>query len=105
MLFWLCPLLSCLLNPLTCCIFSPGSVFFLLISLTALATILYLPHHIMFLVGRAWFYIHGDSALEVARETARTFVQTTKTAAATWGTQTATRAVAQVAGEVAKAEL
>lgn len=64
----------------------------------------------MFLVGRAWFYIHGDSALEVARETARTLVQTTKTtAAAAWGTQTAaTRAAAavvKVAEEVAKSEL
>lgn len=82
-----------------------GSFVFLLLSLTAIATILYLPHHIMFLVGRAWFYIHGDSALEVARETARTLVQTTKTAAAAWGTQTATRAVVKVAEEVAKSEL
>lgn len=67
-----------------------GSIVFLLFSLTAIATILYLPHHLMFLVGRAWFYIHGDSALEVARETARTLVHTTaKTAAGVLGTETA----------------
>ncbi|KAF3771251.1 hypothetical protein M406DRAFT_246923 [Cryphonectria parasitica EP155] len=83
------------------------SVVFLLFSLTAIATILYLPHHIMFLAGRAWFYIHGDSALEVARETARTLVQnasSTKTAAAALGTATARAAAHAVEGAV-KAEL
>ncbi|KAK7741049.1 hypothetical protein SLS53_005114 [Cytospora paraplurivora] len=81
------------------------SFVFLLFSLTAIATILYLPHHILFLVGRAWFYIHGDSALEVAKETARTLVQhaatTTKVLV---GSETA-KAVAGVAGDFAKAEL
>ncbi|CAN8095909.1 unnamed protein product [Discula destructiva] len=51
------------------------SIVFLIFSLTGLATILYLPHHILFLVGRAWFYIHGDSALEAAKETAVTLLQ------------------------------
>lgn len=89
-------------------LFTTGSIVFLLFSLTALATILYLPHHIMFLVGRAWFYIHGDSALEVAVETARTLVQhaasTTRAAAAALGTETA-RAVAGATEDVVKVEL
>lgn len=62
----------------------------------------------MFLVGRAWFYIHGDTALEVAKETARTLVQHTKTAAAALGTETAgslSAAVAAAGGEAVKAEL
>lgn len=64
----------------------------------------------MFLVGRAWFYIHGDTALEVARETARTLiVQHTKTAAAAVGTETAMSAAAIVAaaagGEAVRVEL
>lgn len=60
-----------------------GSVVFLLFSLTAIATILYLPHHIMFLAGRAWFYIHGDSAVEAARETARSLAAAAAAAATT----------------------
>ncbi|KAH8756761.1 hypothetical protein F5883DRAFT_163995 [Diaporthe sp. PMI_573] len=84
------------------------SFVFLLFSLTAIATILYLPHHIMFLVGRAWFYIHGDSAVEAARETARSLAEkaagaavaaaTTPTAKAL-ATETA-RAVAEGVGKV-----
>lgn len=58
----------------------------------------------MFLAGRAWFYIHGDSAVEAARETARLLAQqaaaaTTPTAKAL-ATETA-RAVAEgVKGEL-----
>ncbi|KAF4120518.1 Protein of unknown function (DUF3317) [Geosmithia morbida] len=37
------------------------SIFFLLASLTFIATILYLPHHISFLLGRAWYYINGEN--------------------------------------------
>lgn len=36
------------------------SIFFLLCSLTFIAVVLYLPHHISFLVGRAWYYINGE---------------------------------------------
>ncbi|KAG6025625.1 hypothetical protein E4U19_000258 [Claviceps sp. Clav32 group G5] len=36
------------------------SVLFLLISMTLIAAILYLPHHITLLAGRAWYYIQGD---------------------------------------------
>lgn len=67
----------------------------------------------MFLVGRAWFYIHGDSALEVAKETARTLVQhaasTTRTAVAALGTETArgvaAAAAAAAADQAVKVEL
>ncbi|KAK7953975.1 hypothetical protein PG988_014669 [Apiospora saccharicola] len=36
------------------------SVVFLLFSLTFIATILYLPQHMVLLYNRAWFYVHGD---------------------------------------------
>lgn len=35
---------------------------FLFVSLTFIATILYLPQHIAFIIDRAWFYVHGDTA-------------------------------------------
>lgn len=38
----------------------PGSIVFLLFSLTFIATVLYLPQHVVFLYNRAWFYVHGD---------------------------------------------
>jgi len=37
------------------------SVLFLLFSLTFIATVLYLPHHLMFIISRAWFYMHGEA--------------------------------------------
>lgn len=36
------------------------SVVFLLFSLTFIAACLYLPHHVSFLIGRAWYYINGE---------------------------------------------
>ncbi|KAG6041071.1 hypothetical protein E4U41_006094 [Claviceps citrina] len=36
------------------------SVLFLLISMTFIAAILYLPHHVTILAGRAWYYILGE---------------------------------------------
>ncbi|CEJ80949.1 hypothetical protein VHEMI01105 [[Torrubiella] hemipterigena] len=36
------------------------SIVFLLVSLTFIAAILYLPHHISILSGRVWYYINGD---------------------------------------------
>jgi hypothetical protein len=74
--------------------YHPGSFVFLLFSLTAIATILYLPHHIMFLVGRAWFYIHGDSAVEAARETARSLAEKAAGAAAAAATTPTAKAIA-----------
>ncbi|KFA61267.1 hypothetical protein S40285_05536 [Stachybotrys chlorohalonatus IBT 40285] len=36
------------------------SILFLLFSLTFIAAVLYLPHHISILSGRAWYYINGE---------------------------------------------
>ncbi|KAL2023835.1 hypothetical protein VTK56DRAFT_1102 [Thermocarpiscus australiensis] len=36
------------------------SVLFLLVGLTFIATVLYLPQHVQFVISRAWFYMHGD---------------------------------------------
>ncbi|GAB0135624.1 hypothetical protein EsDP_00003955 [Epichloe bromicola] len=50
------------------------SVLFLLISMTFIAAILYLPHHVTVLAGRAWYYIQGEhinvaaSAREAVKE-------------------------------------
>lgn len=82
-----------------------GSIVFLLFSLTALATILYLPHHIMFLVGRAWFYIHGDSALEVAKETAQTLLQHAASTTRMGAAETARAVGHYVADEVASGKV
>ncbi|KAK3328398.1 hypothetical protein B0T19DRAFT_485302 [Cercophora scortea] len=38
------------------------SVLFLLFSLTFIATVLYLPQHVQFIINRAWFYMNGDTA-------------------------------------------
>ncbi len=53
------------------------SVLFLIFSLTFIATVLYLPHHVQFVLSRAWFYMHGDAqdaaviaAGELAKSTA-----------------------------------
>ncbi len=50
------------------------SVLFLLVSLTLIAMILYLPRHIAFILGRAWFYMHGDSVdvVELTKEAVHT---------------------------------
>lgn len=52
-----------------------GSVLFLLTSLTFIATVLYLPQHLLFLINRAWFYVHGDSVdvLEMTKDAVQTF--------------------------------
>lgn len=36
------------------------SILFLLFSLAFIAAILYLPHHVSILAGRAWYYIRGE---------------------------------------------
>ncbi|KAH6611178.1 hypothetical protein Trco_001198 [Trichoderma cornu-damae] len=41
--------------------FAYYSIVFLLFSLTSIAAILYLPHHISLLAGRAWYYINGET--------------------------------------------
>jgi hypothetical protein len=67
-----------------------GSVAFLLISLTSLAAALYLPQHIMFIVGRAWYYINGEASavtkevvVEVVKEVGRSGTATAIEAAKT----------------------
>ncbi|KAI6782457.1 uncharacterized protein J7T54_001314 [Emericellopsis cladophorae] len=53
------------------------SIFFLLSALTFIAIILYLPHHISFLVGRAWYYINGEQldVGEVVKEMSSSVLQ------------------------------
>ncbi|KAL5615628.1 hypothetical protein BROUX41_005666 [Berkeleyomyces rouxiae] len=58
------------------------SVLFLVTSLLSLATLLYLPQHIKFLVNRAWFYAHGDEATDIVT-LAKTAAQTVINVAAT----------------------
>jgi hypothetical protein len=41
-------------------------VLFLLFSLTFIASVLYLPEHVQFIISRAWFYMHGDSCESAA---------------------------------------
>ena len=54
------------------------SVLFLIFGLTFIATVLYLPHHVQFILSRAWFYMHGDAPAEIAKQN----VITTATAVA-----------------------
>lgn len=46
------------------------TILFLLVGLTSIATVLYLPQHIAFIVGRAWFYMHGENVdvVELTKE-------------------------------------
>ncbi|KAI1111073.1 hypothetical protein F5Y14DRAFT_454355 [Nemania sp. NC0429] len=38
------------------------SVVFLLSAMGSIATILYLPQHILFIISRAWFYVNGGES-------------------------------------------
>lgn len=60
----------------------PDSIFFLLFSLTFIAVVLYLPHHISFILGRAWFYINGEhiDVGEKVKEMSASVLQETSTA-------------------------
>lgn len=80
---------------------TPGSVLFLLTSLTFIATFLYLPQHIIFLMNRAWFYVHGDSVdvLEMTKEA----VQTLAGGDAAAATEAAATAAGTLAGSAAAA--
>lgn len=63
-------------------IFTPGekalfwSTVFLLTALTFIATILYMPQHINFIMNRAYFYLLGQrvDVLEVTKEAVQEFV-------------------------------
>lgn len=59
------------------------SVVFLLFSLTFIATVLYLPRHMSFIVGRAWFYMHGDAADAAKGAAAQTLAVLTASSTAT----------------------
>jgi hypothetical protein len=71
---------------------------FLLFSLTLIAIVLYLPQHIVFLINRAWFYVHGDSVdvVGITKEAVQTFAQSALNA----GTTTAAAAGETAAGVV-----
>jgi hypothetical protein len=56
-------------------LFSTDSIVFLLFSLTFIAAVLYLPHHISLLAGRVWYYINGESIdVATAREVVKSMV-------------------------------
>ncbi|OIW29541.1 hypothetical protein CONLIGDRAFT_669393 [Coniochaeta ligniaria NRRL 30616] len=65
------------------------SILFLLFSLTFLASVLYLPQHIAFIAGRAWFYMHGEN-VDVVSLAKEAVVSATAAAVAAAGTGTGT---------------
>lgn len=81
-----------------------GSVLFLLTSLTFIATFLYLPQHILFLINRAWFYAHGDSVdvLEMTKDAVQTLAGSAEDAAEALAdaSETLSGGAAEVAGSV-----
>ncbi|TKW57589.1 hypothetical protein CTA1_2464 [Colletotrichum tanaceti] len=80
------------------------TVLFLLSSLTAIATVLYLPQHIAFLMSRAWFYMHGDP-IDAVVEAVVDAVEVTKAAVEsvlTAGSATTAAALAQETVELVK---
>lgn len=84
----------------------PGSVLFLLTSLTFIATFLYLPQHILFLLNRAWFYVHGDSidVLEMTKDAVQTLAGGAEEAAETAAevVEGVTEAVTSAATEIVR---
>ncbi|GKT40690.1 uncharacterized protein ColSpa_00871 [Colletotrichum spaethianum] len=80
------------------------TVLFLLSSLTIIATVLYLPQHIAFLMSRAWFYMHGDP-IDVVVDAVVDAVEVTKAAVEsvfTAGSTTTAVALAQETVELVK---
>jgi len=86
--------------------YKTGSVVFLLFSLTFIATTLYLPQHIVFLLNRAWFYVNGDSVdvLEMTKEAVQELAQGALHAGAA-GTTTLAAAATKSAKTLVKGEL
>lgn len=93
----------------------PDSVLFLTVSMLLIATILYLPNHIMTISRRTYYYFAGDATISTSRQAAGTATKAGTAvldAATTWA-QTAyqaamnkTAAAAQeVASEAATAPL
>lgn len=56
------------------------SVVFLLFSMTTIASALYLPQHLAFLIDRAWFYVNGGEASSGGASAALASVQNNKEA-------------------------
>ncbi|PKS10828.1 hypothetical protein jhhlp_002585 [Lomentospora prolificans] len=77
------------------------SFVFLLAGLTSIAMILYLPHHILFLINRAWFYAHGDS-VDVLEMTKEALAQGALNGAAGPGTTTTVSSVMEAATEMVR---
>ncbi|KAL8371701.1 hypothetical protein RB595_001486 [Gaeumannomyces hyphopodioides] len=79
------------------------SIVFLVNALTIIATILYMPHHISFLAGRAWFYMHGESVdvVGLAKDAVHTLVAT-NAAAATSSSSSSISAAARAAATMVR---
>ncbi|GAB1315017.1 hypothetical protein MFIFM68171_05227 [Madurella fahalii] len=79
------------------------SVLFLLFSLTFIATVLYLPQHLKFIISRAWFYMHGDgNELELVKAGAKSLVRSALGTATTVTAKAAAEAVAEATASVVK---
>ncbi|KAK3378029.1 hypothetical protein B0H63DRAFT_233612 [Podospora didyma] len=75
------------------------SVLFLLVSLTFIATVLYLPQHVQFVLSRTWFYMHGDAQDAAAAAATKGLLSSavgTATAAVTAATGTAAAVVREL---------
>jgi serine palmitoyltransferase small subunit len=85
-----------------CVMLETGSVVFLLFGLTFIATVLYLPQHIVFLLNRAWFYVNGDSVdvLEMTKEAVQELAQGALHVAGTTGAGAAATAETFAKGEL-----
>lgn len=71
------------------------SVLFLLFSLTFIATVLYLPQHVQFILGRAWFYMHGDEVFAHQSQLVKSVLLQGGTSAAAQAAQATVTAVAK----------
>ncbi|KAL2760789.1 hypothetical protein ACRALDRAFT_1066762 [Sodiomyces alcalophilus JCM 7366] len=78
------------------------TIVFLLAGLTFIATVLYLPQHLLFIVGRAWFYMHGESVdvVELTKGAADSVLQHAIASATTTAADLAADAVETVAREL-----
>ncbi|KAK4189596.1 hypothetical protein QBC35DRAFT_492460 [Podospora australis] len=74
------------------------SILFLLTSLTFIATVLYLPQHVSFIIGRAWFYVHGPDGPEFSSSAASEFVKNGARSLLAGAVGTASSATAKAAG-------
>ncbi|KAM7184820.1 Protein of unknown function (DUF3317) domain containing protein [Rhypophila sp. PSN 637] len=80
------------------------SILFLLFSLTLIATILYLPQHVHFILGRAWFYMHGDEVFAHQSQLVKSVLQGSS-GTATAAAQAVQTTIAAAAKGIVKGEL